>query len=198
MEMSAENMIFVWHSKCRGCLPSAAVKLVVPFHDSWVSSHATACGSHETSPNTSYSCPLHRFTGTPFSVNVDLAEIHCLLRFTPCYPCTTLDTLHIHVFSIITNTACFFHICHSHWEAAIGLPAQMNKSWQISSVSIHTGTPLDVFSSMQIVFITSHECPSSHVLCFLPLWLFIGSSVFFFRPLFCLSKQTNILLIVPD
>ena len=55
--------------------------------------------------------------------------------------------------------------------------------------------PLYTFSLICKVFTTLHECPSSLVLCFLPLGLFIGSSHFFFQPLLRLAKQT--LLIVP-
>lgn len=120
-----------------------------------------------------------------------LAEVHALLSVHhPKLPSHTCFE-HNHKYSLV-----FFCICHSPWEAAIGLIAQRNKPCQISSLSICIGTPLYVFACMQIVFITLHECLSSPVLCFLPLWLFICSSLFV-QPLLCLAKQTNTLLIVP-
>lgn len=109
MEMPVENMIFLCCSKWGGHLVSEAVNLADPSHGSWVSPRTTAYGPQEASPTTSYTCPLHHFTGRPSSVDVEL-ETHCLLRFTPCYPCSIPNSLPIRILSTITNTASFLYI----------------------------------------------------------------------------------------
>lgn len=104
MEMSAQNMIFVWYSKCRGYLPVQLWNLWTLFVI-LVSPHALqSVGLMKPHPPLLQLSPVP-FTGTPFSVNVEFAETNWLLKFTPCYPYSTPNALHIHVFSIIINTS---------------------------------------------------------------------------------------------
>lgn len=113
MEMSAENIIFVWHSKCRGCLPQCNCAIVHPFHDE---------NSHHFLHQSPAPFHWHTFL-SEYEIHWDplVAEVHSLLSMHhPNHPSHTFFQ-HNHKYSLF-----FPYLPFPFWGCYVCLPKWMS------------------------------------------------------------------------